>query len=214
MGPPVTVRLDPMEHVFVHRHVNGIRLLHGDRYVLLHRYGHVFLHRDRYHLLHGKRNLFLHWDRHSLHHGDRHRLRDRYVNWKRLWYSYGDRMWNSYRHWLSNWHTCGRIESPNWAAIRRIFIVPRDTSVIEVSIIWEIKERERESFNDSRYSVRYISTHIWKSKFENCAYNPSMEYNYNNLYRGLDPFEARVTRIKEDKIEIRITESTTTYRHF
>lgn len=143
MGPPVTVRLDPMEHVFVHRHVNGIRLLHGDRYVLLHRYGHVFLHRDRYHLLHGKRNLFLHWDRHSLHHGDRHRLRDRYVNWKRLWYSYGDRMWNSYRHWLSNWHTCGRIESPNWAAIRRIFIVPRDTSVIEVSIIWEIKERER-----------------------------------------------------------------------
>lgn len=41
-----------------------------------------------------------------------------------------------------------------------------------------------------------------------------MEYNYNNLYRGLDPFEARVTRIKEDKIEIRITESTTTYRHF
>lgn len=113
MAPPVTMRLDPMEHVFVHGHVNGIRLFHGDRYVLLHRYGHVFLHRDRYHLLHGKRDLFLHWNRHSLHHGDRHRLRDRYVNWKRLWYSYGDRMWNSYRHWLSNWHTCGRIESPN-----------------------------------------------------------------------------------------------------
>ena len=153
MAPPVTVRLDPMEHVLVHRHVDGIRLLHGNRYVLLHRYGHVFLHRDRYHLLHGERNLFLHWDRHSLHHGDRHRLRDRYVNWKRLWYSYGDRMWNSYRHWLSNWHTCGRVESPNWDAIRRIFIIYTRCS--------KFRWQEKETF---RLTMEYLYDRIWNLK--------------------------------------------------
>lgn len=111
MTPSVTMRLHPMEYVFVNRHVNGVRFFHGHWYVFLHRYRHVFLYWDRYHLFHGKWNLLLDWNGHGLHHGNCNWLCNWYVNWIGLWYSYGDWMWNSYGHWLSNRYSCSSVKS-------------------------------------------------------------------------------------------------------